>query len=111
MKKTLYKKEELHSAENDGIITLKYFLLETDLEIDNCTLKCYGIAIKKTEPSNGHNLSEMKQIANAFFNKSEALLFLEMLARNTVTPIALSGVLEDYIAEAVRSHNRIPVLV
>lgn len=111
MKKTLYKKEQLEFSETGKVITLKYFLLETDLEIDGCILKCYGVEIKKTAPSGEHRLSEVKQISNTFFNKSEALLFLEMLARNTVTPIALSGVLEDYITEAVRSHNRLPVLI
>lgn len=111
MKKTLHKKEQLEFSESGKPITLKYFLLESNLEIDGCMLKCYGIEIKKTAPADGHELSEVKQIANAFFNKSEALLFLERLSRNTVTPIALAGVLEDYIKDAVHSHNRLPVLI
>ncbi len=105
MKKTLYRVEQAELSE--GACTLKYLLIENEIEIDGCILKCYGVEIRMI--SSG--LSEVKQIPNAFFKRTEARAFLETLARNTVTPIALAGVLDDYITDALHSHNRRAVLV
>ncbi len=111
MKKTLYKKELIEATAENSAMTLKYFLLESEIEIDSATLRCYGVEIKKTALEGTKELSEVKQIKNTFFDKSEALCFLDMLARNTVTPMSLSSVLEDYIQDAIHSRKRLPVLI
>lgn len=111
MKKTLYKNSQLELGESGETATLRYSLLESVLKTETCGLVCYGVEVKKTTPSGARELSEVKQIKCAFLNKTEALSFLDMLAENTVTPISLSGVLEDYITDALHLKKRLPILI
>lgn len=111
MKKFLLEKATSTLIEKDELIKLQYFLIEDEIEIDSCTLKCYGFEIKKTYLSGSVELSETKQIPHVFFNRHEAAEFLKKAAEGKVTPIALSGILQDYISEAIHSENRLPVLV
>ena len=111
MKKFLYEKASAQIIENNEVIRLQYFLLEDEIEIESCILKCYGFEIRKTSLSGSVELSEVKQIPNVFFNRREAASFLKKIADGNVTPIALSGILEDYISEAIHSKKRLPMLV
>ena len=109
MKKFLYEKSNI--AEKDELIKLQYFLLEDKIEIDSSFIKCYGFEIKKTSVSGSVELSEIKQIPNIFFNRHEAITLLKKIAEGKVTPIALSGILEDYMSDAIRTQKRLPMLV
>ncbi len=111
MKKFLYDKATVQTIEDDERIRLQYFLLEDEIEIDSCFLKCYGFEIKKTSFCGSLELSEVKQIQNVFFNHKEATDFLKKIAAARVTPMTLSGILEDYISDAIHSENRLPVMV
>lgn len=111
MKKFLYEKASAQIIENNELIRLQYFLLEDEIEIESCILKCYGFEIRKTSISGSLELSEVKQIPNVFFNRREAASFLKKIADGNVTPIALSGILEDYISDAIHSKKRLPMLV
>ena len=111
MKKFLYEKTKIKTAENGDDINLEYFLLEDELEIENYTLKSYGIEIKKTICSDFRDLSEVKQIPNVFFRKKEAVSFLKSLCEGGVTPTSLAGILEDYISESIHEKNRIPMII
>ncbi len=110
MKKILYENATLHMEENNEEITLQYFLLENEIEIEGCNLKCYGFEIVKTSHLNSLNLKEVKQIPNVFFKRHEASMFLKKISQMRVTPITLAGILEDYISEAI-SEKRIPMMV
>lgn len=111
MNKIIYSNLNAEGIENNSHFKLQYSLLEDDLEIGIYILKCYGFEIKKTAEHGGKTLSEVKQIHNAFFNKNEAAEFLKKIADAKVTPIALSGILEDYISDAIHTKKRLPVLV
>ena len=111
MKKFLYEKASAQIIENNELIRLQYFLLEDEIEIESCILKCYGFEIRKTSILGSLELSEVKQIPNVFFNRREAASFLKKIADGNVTPIALSGILEDYISDAIHSKKRLPMLV
>ena len=110
MRKIIFEKSGQITTNNE-VINLKYRLLENEIEIDSAPVKCYGLEIKKTSSKDNHNLTEVKRIANVFFNKSEALTFLNNIASGLVTPIGLADVLEDYITDAIKSRNRLPILV
>ncbi len=110
MRKILFEKSGQITTKNE-VINLKYRLLENEIEIDSSLVKCYGLEIKKTSTKDSQNLTEVKRIANVFFNKAEALVFLEKIAAGLVTPVALANVLEDYITDAIKSRNRLPILV
>ena len=111
MKKFLYEKATSNTLENGELIKLQYFLLEDKIEIDSNIVKCYGFEIKKTSISGSLELSEIKQIPNIFFNRHEAATLLKRIAEGRVTPIALSGILEDYMSDAIRTKKRLPMLV
>ena len=111
MKKFLYEKATSNTMENGELIKLQYFLLEDKIEIDSTALKCYGFEIKKTTLSGSVELSEIKQIPNVFLNRHEAATFLKKIAEGKVTPVALSGILEDYMSDAIRTKKRLPMLV
>lgn len=111
MNKSLYGTVAAEERGASGAIKLQYFLLEEELEIEACILKCYGFEIKKISLDKNTELSEVKQIHNVFFNKNEALAFLKEIADARVTPIALAGILEDYISDAIHCENRLPVLL
>ncbi len=111
MKRILYEKTPWQTVEDNESISLQYFLLENELKIEGCSIKCYGIEIKKTSNISSQELSEVKQIPNVFFRRKEAVSFLKKLYEGMVTPIALSGILEDYISDSMHLENRIPMIV
>lgn len=111
MKKFLYEKATFDTIENNELIKLQYYLLESEIEIDSNFIKCYGFEIKKTSISNSVELSEIKQIPNVFFNRHEATTLLKKIADGKVTPIALAGILEDYMSDVIRVKKRLPMLV
>lgn len=110
MRKILFEKSG-QITDNNEVINLKYRLIENEIEIDSALVKCYGFEIKKISKKDNRELSEVKRIANVFFNKTEALKFLETISSGLVTPVTLSNVLEDYITDAIKSRNRLPILV
>lgn len=110
MKKFLHKTITPESSKDDTL-SLQYFLLEENLPIEECTLKCYGVEIRRTFLSLGFELSEIKQIPNIFLNKYEATKLLKKLAAESVPPTRLSQELENYISDALHTENRIPILI
>lgn len=111
MKKFLYDKEFSVSAENNKSEKLQYFLIENEIEIDSNIVTCYGFEVKKTSNSASGELSEVKRIPNVFFNRHEAAELLKKIAEGKTTPIALSGILEDYMSDAIYTKKRLPILV
>lgn len=111
MNKLLYSAVDAEDINSGEKFKLQYYLLEDELEIEACILKCYGFGIKKTVYGEKTELSEMKQIHNVCFNKNEATSFLKKICEKRVTPITLAEILGDYISDEIHCKNRQPVLV
>lgn len=91
----LHKKLELGPVEcisgKNGYFELEYYLIENDCPSYD---KVYGLEILKKDHS---NISENERIENLFLCKEKASKIIESLARNTVTPVTLTSILDDII--------------
>lgn len=76
---------------------LKYFLLE-DMDEAEQTIS-YGVEIRKTESEQ----VEVETVKGVTDSKEMADHLIELLVTNTVTPISLVNVVDDYITEKVCS--------
>ncbi len=76
---------------------LKYFLLEEMDEAEQTI--SYGVEIRKTESEQ----VEVEAVKGVTDSKEMADHLIELLVTNTVTPISLVNVVDDYITEKVCS--------
>lgn len=76
---------------------LKYFLLEEMDEAEQTI--SYGVEIRKTESEQ----IEIETVKGVTDSKEMADHLIELLVTNTVTPISLVNVVDDYITEKVCS--------
>lgn len=76
---------------------LKYFLLEEMDEAEQTI--SYGVEIRKTESEQ----IEIETVKGVTDSKEMADHLIELLITNTVTPISLVNVVDDYITEKVCS--------
>lgn len=76
---------------------LKYFLLEEMDEAEQTI--SYGVEIRKTESEQ----VEVETVKGVTDSKEMADHLIELLVTNTVTPISLVNVVDDYITEKVCS--------
>ncbi|WP_010243206.1 DUF6514 family protein [Acetivibrio cellulolyticus] len=100
LSKYLESRVELDLAEGTSTnskIQLEYYLIESEhsQNYDCCGDKVYGIEIIKKESDN-HAESEI--VRNLSNSKENTKGILSILAKNTVTPIGLSFVLDDLMA-------------
>lgn len=96
MERILYDRKTV-DVDNKQKMVLDYYLIEEEVAVEYCELKSYGVEIKKTAHfAGGHTERECKQISNLFFSRRDAECFLEKIVKNTVTPITLKNVIEDY---------------
>ena len=99
MKSTLYgtyKEKAGESLVYD--MTLEYYLNEEYLCEQFSDLKRYGITIVKTsEYPDKKKTEECKTINDIFYKKDDACKFLDILIKNTVTPLSFRDVVEEYI--------------
>jgi hypothetical protein len=98
LSKYLESKVELDLSEGkDEKIQLEYYLIESDFpnSYDYSGDKVYGIEIIKKD-SEYHAESEI--VRNLSNSKESTKGILNILAKNTVTPVELSFVLDDLMA-------------
>lgn len=96
-KEILYGKVHMTEAEDT---ILEYYMIVEEISEEFSKLKSYGAKINKTTRRPGkRKTAEMKQINGIFYHRADAERFLECIMRNTVTPVTLSDVTEDYIVE------------
>lgn len=99
----LYWKTEMRKN-----IILEYYMITEEISAYYSTLKSYGVKISKIKITDGGGkVIESKQINNIFYRKEDAEVFLDIIMRNTVTPISLMDVTEDYIAESVERASQV----
>ena len=95
MKKvSLYGRAELLDME------MEYYIISEDISEKYSDLQSYGIKIVKTKCNEvGGKVSESKEIDNIFYRRDDVEKFADILIRNTVTPMSLMDVVEDYIVD------------
>ena len=97
---TLYKTAELLDME------MEYYIIDEDISEEYSDLQSYGIKIVKTKcAEGGGKIRESKEIGNIFYRRSDVEEFADILVRNTVTPMSLMDVVEDYIVDYFVGRN------
>lgn len=98
----LFKTVPVSAAEErETDFFLDYYLLSKELQIEDCSVVRFGIEIyKRGRRPNGNRYFEYRKIFDLFGTAEEAVEVLELLSRNTVTPISLQEVLEDLLGVA-----------
>ena len=77
---------------------LDYYILEKKMKIENQEVTRFGIEIyKRARRSDGTPYVEYRKIFDVFGTAAEAMEMLDLMARNTVTPISMLEVLEDLL--------------
>lgn len=96
-----YGRITLKGCENTEV---EYYLIVTGIGDKYCDLLSYGVKAVKTERKpGGGKVVEAKQINSIFYNIDDAERFLRLIRKNSVTPVALMDVVEDYIEDDVES--------
>lgn len=90
----LYKSQMIEDMQID------YHIIAQNISEEHCDLESYGVKIIKTVYGDGGGKSiESSQINNIFYRKRDIEKFMELIVRNSVTPITLRDVVEDYISD------------
>lgn len=83
-------------------MNLDYYLIEERFEEDGRIRAGYGIEIKKTALfRDGHTEAECKRISDIFLKREEAMVLIQKLVKNDVTPITLKYIVADYAENKV----------
>ncbi len=77
---------------------LDYYVLEKKIKIENQYVNRFGIEVyKRARRDDGTPYVEYRKIFDVFGTEAEALEVLDLMARNTVTPISMLEILEDLL--------------
>ena len=78
--------------------SLDYYVLSKEVTVENQRVHRFGIEIyKRGRRPNGNTYIEYRKIFDVFASEAEAIEMLDILARNTVTPISMKDILEDML--------------
>ena len=81
--------------------SLDYYLLEKEVCIESKCMNRFGVEIyKRARRIDGTAYAEYRKIFDVFQTAEEAIQVLELMARNTVTPISMKDILEDLLGIA-----------
>lgn len=79
-------------------IRLDYSLIEEALNEYCPEIRRYGVHVKMTRLyEESHEPAGEKKIRGLFCSESEAMRFIDLIARNTVTPTTLIEITEEYM--------------
>ncbi len=77
---------------------LEYYTLERETSCEGISANTYGIEVlKRSNPTPKTLKVEYRKIFDIFFTEAEAVEAVLVLARNTVTPISVCDVIEQFI--------------
>lgn len=92
------KVENINSEAPEGksvSFELEYYITESKLEVnENSENQVYGIEIVKTLSS---GIVEKSTIQDIYCKKEDAQVFAGILASNSVTPVSLGYIVEDFL--------------
>lgn len=84
-------------CDNPQSFTLEYYVLERETYVDDISANTYGIEVLKRH-ANGQSLKvEYRKIFDIFCTESEAIEAAYILAANTVTPVSVCDIIEQFI--------------
>lgn len=85
----------------DGVprnFTLEYYTLEKEVYIEGASCNTYGIEVMKREKTSLGTLRvEYRKVFDIFCTEIEAREVANILADNTVTPISVHDIIEQFI--------------
>ena len=77
---------------------LDYYILEKEVQVEGICISRFGLEIyKRAHRKDGTPYAEYRKIFDVFQTEAEANEVLNLLARNTVTPISMKEILEDLL--------------
>lgn len=77
---------------------LEYYVLEREAFVDGTSANTYGIEVLKRSSPNSKTLKvEYRKIFDIFCTEAEAVEAAFILAENTVTPISVCDIIEQFI--------------
>lgn len=93
----------------DGFrIRLEYYLIEEALNEYCPEIKRYGVSVKMTRLyEESYETGGEKRIRALFCGEKEALAFIDILAKNTVTPVTLREITEEYILGKIQIEDKL----
>ena len=77
--------------------SLEYCILESSKELEGKIVEVYGIEVRK-----GEEISEVRDISS---NKKLVEKLLENIIKNTVTPITLKNVIQDFVEDTANNEG------
>ena len=97
MKKWLYKTADLAPMmQREQSVFVEYYTLETEENDESYNKKKpYGIEVVKKQIIDGSTYREIKRVESIGCDSAQVERLLDLLHRNTVTPITVGDVLED----------------
>lgn len=98
--RTLVKKSAVSVEEGVALqeFTLEYYTLERETVVDGMGTHTYGIEVlKRSYPTEKTLRVEYRRIFDIFCSEREAIEAALILAANTVTPISVRDVIEQFI--------------
>ncbi len=90
----------VHTEETEGAkqFVLEYYVLSREISVESICTNTYGIEIlKRGKTAHGTLHVEYRKVFDVFCTEAEAYDACLLLARNTVTPIAVRDILEQLI--------------
>ncbi len=94
----LIKTIDVATEEAKQTFHLDYYLLEKEVHVEGITVSRFGLEIyKRARRKDGTPYAEYRKIFDIFETEAEATEVLNLMARNTVTPISMKDILEDLL--------------
>lgn len=96
----LVRKVNVKAIEENKVISfeLEYYTLAKETSVDSASALTYGIEVLKKSLSSEKTFKiEYRKIFDIFCTEAEAQDAALVLARNTVTPISVSDIIEQFI--------------
>lgn len=78
--------------------TLEYYVLERETSVDAISANTYGVEVLKRSNPNSKTLKvEYRKVFDIFCTEAEAVEAAIVLAENTVTPVSVCDIIEQFI--------------
>ena len=98
IRKPVRKIEVNVHEEKERSFILEYFVLEKELYLEGISKNTYGVEVLKREKTAQGTLRiEYRKVFDVFCTEQEAYIVADILADNTVTPVSVHDVIEQFI--------------
>lgn len=92
------RKVTVNIEEDKRSFVLEYFILEKECCLEGSAQNTYGVEVLKREKTEQGTLRiEYRKVFDIFCTEQEACIAANILADNTVTPVSVHDVIEQFI--------------